>query len=1113
MTVALSPIPDFGDVVHRDVLVDLFERRSPAVTLLCAPAGYGKSVLAGQFARCNKFDAVHWVSFEGHLVGSEDFLAQLSHTLLPDDGSEAASIATALPVSPRTQADAVLSVREALKPMRHVTVCFVVDGLDVVSDPLRLLELSRLLQECTSPTSRVVVTCRDLSTRPIEAKQHFWLMDEMDLRFRSDEARELLAIAGDEAIGSEAVERLLSQSGGQPALADLLARHPRLLLEQAETGIPRDLIWHIESMIDPLGDVEISALYAAALLGEGRITDVEKIVEIGPDQWIRVVSTTPLLTFAVHETTGERTFSIHGVLGDVLSDRAGHRLQVSCLERLRAGVYSVLQSRGDYSRLANVLVKHASPAERRSCCSNMGSMMLRSVGPVAVSQILDLIPASDVAGSPTLLLLLAAVRREQEYLSEALDKAGLARSLADCLQDRPAYVDASLMLARIALDLGDFQATESALRPLSLESDRWITPDRRCLVSAYLALVDSQAGRLVEARKHSEAVHELLGRLDSTSEAVVFATNCMAFVQGVTMGEWVHAIEGLRRLVRRPGLAPVQALLIRANYAVALLELGRIDQAERELETVVALVEACGARQMKAYALDTLAGVLATQGDPQQARAIHEGSISVIAELGDSLGIASTSTCWAMVCRGSGLGHLALAAAESAVSAATENQGTISLPAGLAQVEVAASLLALGDPRLAIGRIEQIRPLFEAAEAKYHLLRADMVLAEAQRVAGDFAGAVSRLMGHVDYILSESSNWQIAMYVRAFPGLLAVISQALGSNELPVHIVRMIPEPYAEECLRVAKEHLGSAEYREVVQRFESATSPEDLEPQAGSAVPCYVRLFGGLEVTTEFGTVQEASWSKRKARLMFAMLAARRGQEIPRDVLLERLWPDMDEDRARNNYYVMWSAMKRALACGGKAEAAAKYVANAGSLCRVTSLVRTDLDDFEDALRSLLAAENAGHGPGVLAAAQQICDLYRGEVLPGDVYDDWFTDLRDRYRHDFCDAMLSAAIVAERAGDLGHAIGFVRKALAFDPWREDLYQTAIRCQIQAGQRSGAIEMYFSCRNRLNDDLGIDPSSETQRLYENVLAMEEPPESLDFASPMSPESQDLASGG
>ena len=83
---------------------------------------------------------------------------------------------------------------------------------------------------------------------------------------------------------------------------------------------------------------------------------------------------------------------------------------------------------------------------------------------------------------------------------------------------------------------------------------------------------------------------------------------------------------------------------------------------------------------------------------------------------------------------------------------------------------------------------------------------------------------------------------------------------------------------------------------------------------------------------------------------------------------------------------------------------------------------------------------------------------------------------------------MLRAAELLE-ARDARQALGLVRRALDQDPWREDLYQAALRLQIAAGQRSAAIDTYLSCRTRLVDELGIDPSGETTRLYQSVLGM------------------------
>jgi DNA-binding SARP family transcriptional activator len=168
--------------------------------------------------------------------------------------------------------------------------------------------------------------------------------------------------------------------------------------------------------------------------------------------------------------------------------------------------------------------------------------------------------------------------------------------------------------------------------------------------------------------------------------------------------------------------------------------------------------------------------------------------------------------------------------------------------------------------------------------------------------------------------------------------------------------------------------------------------------------------------------------------------------------------------------------------------------------VCKVVpEHVFSDVAEF-DVLVS--AARQDAHAKDTLSAIrnyERLIDLYRGDLLPGDVYDDWFSSARDRYRQEFCDAMLTAHRLLTEVGDHPGALRMVRRGIATDPWREDLYQAALRSHIASGQRSAAIDTYLTCRAHLADQLGLDPSTETLHLYEQVLAMEERPDDSSIA--------------
>ncbi len=316
-----------------------------------------------------------------------------------------------------------------------------------------------------------------------------------------------------------------------------------------------------------------------------------------------------------------------------------------------------------------------------------------------------------------------------------------------------------------------------------------------------------------------------------------------------------------------------------------------------------------------------------------------------------------------------------------------------------------------------------------------------------------------------------------------------MLAEAVAPDRLPLHMLRMIGDEKLDEALTIAATWMEQEQLEELQRHSDRIRVKPRRWVRAFKG--CYVRMFGGLDVATpEAGRVTDRDWKKRKGRMLFAMLVARRGHDVPRDVLFDRLWPDMDGDRARNNYYVVLSSVKRAL-CGGTSKGRQPYIVVNGSMCSIdTTTVRSDLDDFDELLALANRAEADGDPDEAIRAYTDLAEIYCGDMLPGDIYDDWFSQQRDTYRQEFSDAMQRGAALLEAKGDLGSAIHLVRAALGVDGLREDLHQAAMRFQIAAGQRSAAVETYLACKARLAEDLGLDPSAETRRLYETILAME-----------------------
>lgn len=1087
-------IPDFGNVLERSSLVRLFKRRAPALTIIVAPSGYGKSVLAAQFARSRGFAACFWVNLGDRGGSEEDILAALVSAL--DPGTERQGPTAAVGPIESARSGWMLSLMGELDSMVGQPLCIVLDGADVLEDLESVRDLSQTLRERTSGGTCLVVTCRSLEDSVPVSPATEWVIEDLDLRFTRDEVVRLMDDWLGEPGPDGVVDALLDRSGGQPALVCLMISHPEI---DIDGPLSRDLRWHIRRMLTALKDESVRALYAASMLQVGELRDVRNCLD-GPAVRIdfRALSrAVPLFRLSHEELNELAQFRTHASLREVVVEVAAERLDPSTAECIRTAAIKCLLTHDDYVRVLGVLTGACTPDEVARWCESVGPRVLRAVGPLAMAECLARVSPISLSDNPRLLLLSATVLRQQERIDEAMSHAVLARRLAEHAGENELVVESAMLMARLALDVGRSGEVPGIIADLSTTALSAAPPLVCCVIEAYRAIAHSHAGNLAIALECAVRVQGMLSGVDEGSDEHVFAVNSLAAVQGGACGRWDLAESAVGRVSRRGDLSSVQRLMVRANHGVTLLELGLVDDARQLLASVLQETDSLGLHHLRGYVLGTLAGVLATRAGLRDSEDAFAESSRLLAGRDDTFGLAVGWAMYAQAVRAHGDAGRALALAERADGAMAPLAGSLDLFRLAARIEVAASLLALGDQQGAARAAQSVKQQLPDPNACAHHLKADLVLAECDRRDGDAATAITRLAPHAEYINTGSLNLQGSFYIRSFPALLPLLAAAMGAEMLPTRLIALLPPETAAEALLAAPE-ICDAETVEALRSRLSASARADeagsFESDAESQAFCRVQLFGGLRVTTEYGAIPDVAWRKRKARAMFLMLVMRRGQDVSRDMLLEHLWPNLSLESARNNYYVTWGAMKSIL--GGKhtPRHADNYVHTAGGLCRVTAAVSSDLDDLDAAIAQLKAAERAGDVECMASAARAVADVYRGELLPGDVYDDWFGEIRERTRQDFCAAMLLAGRFFETRGDYDSALEYLRRASSVDAWREDVYQAMMRCNMHSGRRGGAIETFMACRSKLTEDLGIDPSAETMRLYEAILAMDSEPD-------------------
>ena len=119
---------------------------------------------------------------------------------------------------------------------------------------------------------------------------------------------------------------------------------------------------------------------------------------------------------------------------------------------------------------------------------------------------------------------------------------------------------------------------------------------------------------------------------------------------------------------------------------------------------------------------------------------------------------------------------------------------------------------------------------------------------------------------------------------------------------------------------------------------------------------------------------------------------------------------------------------------------------------------------------------------------------LYRGSFLAGfsiggaAPFEEWALLRREQISLQVMSLLGNLAAYHEARGDYPAAQAYARQQIALEPWSEEAHRTLMRVLTLDGQRSAALHQYYTCRDLLRDELGVEPTEETVALYEAIRA-------------------------
>lgn len=252
------------------------------------------------------------------------------------------------------------------------------------------------------------------------------------------------------------------------------------------------------------------------------------------------------------------------------------------------------------------------------------------------------------------------------------------------------------------------------------------------------------------------------------------------------------------------------------------------------------------------------------------------------------------------------------------------------------------------------------------------------------------------------------------------------------------------------------------------------------------------LRVFalGSLRVYRDEMLLFDESWRNKPAKTIFKLLLTHMGRRYPKDVLAEELWPETDPDVAANRLRVAVHELRKMLGEGGRKNGGPSHIAQQEGAYFFDSAapVWTDMSAFDAAATRGRAMAAEGKAEEALHAYQVAEALYLGEYLRDDPFFEWTIATRERLRELHLHVLSDAARIHAEDGSPEQAAMFSRKILRIEPWREEVYRRLMEYLVAAGRPHEALRAYEECRRALRAEVEAEPSQETTRLRDQILA-------------------------
>ena len=305
------------------------------------------------------------------------------------------------------------------------------------------------------------------------------------------------------------------------------------------------------------------------------------------------------------------------------------------------------------------------------------------------------------------------------------------------------------------------------------------------------------------------------------------------------------------------------------------------------------------------------------------------------------------------------------------------------------------------------------------------------------------------------FITTACANRYVVFYDLFFPALIGAAAYCVVKGLHADYAAGLIERYYGEQAkqylLQKAAKLCAPGEAKLFAARFGGTASSE-------TAVR--VSMLGGFRIQIGRSEIPDCEWKTRKIQGILKYLLLNRDRFVHKGFLTELFWPDTDGKAAAASMNVAMYELRRVLSAHGLAlDDESPLIRDRGNGYEIASSGRLEIDADKLAQLYDVYTLYSARGGDVRPVLTQLVDLYTGELLPQDIYEDWTVLERERIKAMFLSAAHRLAGIYMGEGAFGAAEALLSKALAADAYSEQTCRMLADLYRQTGRPNAAQEI------------------------------------------------------